>query len=116
MHKSLQRGFGGILAVGLVLLAVPIAEAAESAGVVNINKASAEQLGYLPRIGPAVAGRIIEFREKNGPFKTTADLLLVRGIGDKTFDLIEPYVTITGETSLGEKVTVEREGSTSDRR
>ena len=114
MHTSFQRGFSAVLALGLVVLAAPSVDAAGTA-VVNINKASAEQLAYLPRVGPAVASRIVEFREENGPFKATSDLLLVRGIGDKTFELIEPYVTISGETSLGEKVKVEREGGTSDR-
>ena len=89
------------------LLLVP-AYAAGTKGVVNINTASAEQLAYLPRVGPSVAGRIVEFREKNGRFEEATDLLLVRGIGDSTFELIEPYVTVSGETSLAEKVRVER--------
>jgi competence protein ComEA len=58
----------------------------------------------LPRIGPAVASRIVEFREQNGNFKQVADLMLVKGIGEKTFGLIEPYAAVAGETTLKEKV------------
>ena len=68
----------------------------------------------LPRIGPSVAGRILDFREKNGSFKQTSDLLLIKGIGDKTFEMIEPYVAISGETSLKEKVRVEGKGGSAE--
>jgi competence protein ComEA len=97
----------------LVLIALP-ALAADSAGKVNINTATAEQLMLLPRIGPSVAGRILDFREKNGSFKQTSDLLLIKGIGDKTFEMIEPYVAISGETSLKEKVRVEGKGGSAE--
>lgn len=116
MQSKPERGIGLMAAALTILLTAQVVVAAGAEGVVNINKASAEQLAFLPRIGPAVAARIIEFREQNGPFEATTDLLLVRGIGDKTYELIEPYVTITGDTSLGEKVRVERGGDTSDRR
>ena len=90
-------------------LALLIALAAAGAliaasGKVNINTASEEQLMLLPRVGPSVAGRIVEFRDQNGRFKKAEDLLLVSGIGDRTFDLIKPYVSVEGETTLGEKV------------
>jgi competence ComEA-like helix-hairpin-helix protein len=97
------------LPVVVALLLFAHGASAAASGVVNINTATAEQLALLPRIGPAVAARIVEFREQNGTFESTADLILVRGIGDRTFELIEPYVTITGETSLREKVTVSGE-------
>jgi len=96
----------------LVLAALP-ALAGDSAGAVNINTATAEQLMLLPRVGPSVAGRIVAFRDENGAFKQTVDLMPVKGIGEKTFELIEPYVVISGETSLKEKVRVEqKDGST----
>lgn len=71
---------------------------------VNINSADAAQLALLPRVGPALAARIVEHRETNGPFESTADLVLVRGIGEKTYSLMEPYLATEGETSLTEKV------------
>lgn len=102
-----------MVAVALVAGTAPgtPAAAAESSRVVNINTASAEQLALLPRVGASVAQRIIEFREKNGRFETLEDLMLVRGIGEKTYELIEPHVTLTGDTTLTEKVRVDQDGS-----
>ncbi len=80
------------------------AAAAESSGVVNVNTASADQLALLPRVGPALAGKIVAHREENGQFKKAEDLLLVSGIGDKMFALIEPFVRVSGETTLKTKI------------
>ena len=91
--------------LGIWLLSLAPAQAQTAKGKVNINSASTEQLSLLPRVGDVVAGRIIEFRDKNGRFKTPEDLMLVKGIGEKTFELIEPYVSITGDTTLSQKVT-----------
>ena len=88
-----------------VLFASVAAVAAGQEGVVNINTASAEQLTFLPRVGPALAGRIVEFRDSNGKFKATDDLILVRGIGEGTYELLKPYVTIDGKTTLTEPVS-----------
>ena len=51
-------------------------------GLVSINRAGDKQLEELPGIGPALAGRIIAWREANGGFKSKNDLLKVSGIGD----------------------------------
>ena len=101
----------GILLATLPAAAAPAAPAAEGRGIVNINTAEAAQLALLPRVGPSVAGRIVEFRKQNGPFKTTDDLLLVRGIGERTYALIKPYVATAGETTLTSKVKTPRAGS-----
>ena len=74
---------------------------------VNINTATAEQLALLPRVGGVVAQRIVDFREKNGNFQTAEDLLLVAGIGDRTFDLLRPYVAVEGATTLATKVSAQ---------
>lgn len=108
--RSLQAALVAGLGVALWLVAQPMLGAD---GVVNINDASVDQLMLLPRVGPTVASRIVEFREQNGRFEQATDLLLVKGIGDKTFALIEPYVTVSGETTLKEKVSVVREGDPS---
>ena len=99
-----------IQTTALILMVLLSAAAAFSfaAGVVNINTADAETLQNLPRVGPAVAQRIIEFREANGKFASKTDLLLVKGVGSKTYDLIEPYITLEGESTLGDKVRVPR--------
>lgn len=89
------------LVLALAAAAVP---ATAASGVVNVNTADESQLTLLPRVGPSIAGRIVEFREENGPFQAKDDLLLVRGIGEKTFELLEPYVVTKGDTTLTEKV------------
>lgn len=105
-----HRTSAGLVLAALLLTALP-AIAAETQGVVNVNAASAEQLALLPRVGPAIAQRIVEFREQNGPFKSADQLLLVRGIGEATFELIKPYVALAGETTLKDKVRVPRQSA-----
>ena len=97
----------------LTALCLGVAPALAADAKVNVNTATADQLELLPRVGPALAQRILDFREKNGPFKKTDELLLVRGIGEKTFALMEPYVTVAGETTLSAKVS-SRRASTKD--
>ena len=60
---------------------------------VNINKASEEQLKLLPHVGPVLAKRIIEYREKNGPYLLKEDLKKVKGISGKTFDHLKGFIT-----------------------
>lgn len=105
-----SRAFALVALLALAVTAVPAfaAEAPAAKGVVNVNTADAGQLALLPRVGPAVADRILEHRKSVGPFKTIEDLLLVRGIGDKTLALLKPYVTVSGQTTLTQKVKVPR--------
>lgn len=63
------------------------------AGKVNVNTASAAELETLPRIGPAMAQRIVDYRTKNGRFGTADDLRNVTGIGDKTFEGLKDLIT-----------------------
>src|SRR2546422_4533714 len=60
----------------------------------NINTAGVDELVALPGIGKAYAERIVEYRQKNGPFKKVEDILNVRGIGEKTFERINDRLTI----------------------
>lgn len=63
-------------------------------GKVNLNTADAAALEGLPRVGPAMAQRIIAWRDSNGRFTSVEDLLGVTGIGDKTFAQLKDLVTI----------------------
>lgn len=62
-------------------------------GIININTATAQELDVLPGIGPAIANRIKAYRDQNGPFKNKADIILVKGIGEKLYDRIQGLVT-----------------------
>jgi len=61
---------------------------------VNINTADAATLETLPRVGPAMAARIIAWRETNGRFTAIEDLMSVTGIGEKTFEGFKDLVTL----------------------
>jgi competence protein ComEA len=65
-----------------------------AAGPVDLNRASAADLETLPGIGPATAQKIIDDREKNGPFATVEDLMRVPGIGQKKLEALKEYVTV----------------------
>ncbi len=69
--------------------APPAAKAA-----VNINTATAAEFEGLPGIGARTAARILEYRQKNGPFKKIEDLMNVRGVGEKSFLKLKPQLTV----------------------
>jgi competence protein ComEA len=69
-------------------------EGTQAPAVINLNTATAQQLDSLPGIGAKVAARIIEYRQKNGPFKKIEDLMNVRGIGEKNFLKIRNRLTV----------------------
>lgn len=62
--------------------------------LINLNTADAKQLEELPRVGPKMAQRIMEYRKANGGFKKIQDLLKVKGIGQKTFDKLKHLITV----------------------
>ena len=66
----------------------------ESALPVNINTATEEELDVLPGIGPALAGRIIAYREEHGPFAAAEDLLEVSGIGESVLDGLRDQIVL----------------------
>jgi competence protein ComEA len=62
--------------------------------IVNLNTATAKDLETLPGIGARTAIRILEYRQKNGPFKKIEELMNVQGIGEKSFLKLKPQLTV----------------------
>lgn len=62
----------------------------------DINQADSEALQTLPGIGEVLAGRIIAYRDENGPFSSPDQLMNVEGIGEKRLEAILDYITIGG--------------------
>jgi competence protein ComEA len=97
MRPFQMRAVGSILLLAIAALLLAPASAAAPPLVekaININTAGLEELMTLPGIGQAYAQRIIEYREKNGPYKQVEDLLNVKGIGEKTFEKIRSRLTV----------------------
>ena len=103
------RNFGGLLfAVAFLmgpsvanreglLYAAPKAEAAlasQPAAIVNVNKATAEELQSIRGIGPSLAERVIQYRAEHGRFEKVEDLTQVRGIGEAKLQKIKNQVSV----------------------
>lgn len=78
---------------------LPVAHAQSQTAVpaikpVNINKASAEEFQQVRGIGPALAERIISYRESNGGFKSLDEMKEIKGIGDLKFEKIKSQLTM----------------------
>lgn len=77
-----------------IFLQAPQSVYSASSDLVNINTADIERLSTLKGIGPALAQRIIEYREQNGSFKSVEEIMNVRGIGQKKFDAFKDKITV----------------------
>lgn len=72
----------------------PAKNISDSGGdLININTADETELQKIRGVGPAIAQRIIDYREQNGNFKTIEDIKKVRGIGEKTFAKFKDFIT-----------------------
>lgn len=89
-----QKSFFTLLVVIVVAMAFVPAILAQETEKININKASVEELTQLKRIGPKIGQRIVEYREKHGPFGQPEDIMKVKGIGPKTLELIKDQITV----------------------
>lgn len=94
-----------LLGLALALPAAAQTEPPAAHKTVNINQASATELARLPRVGPKLAERIVEHRTQHGAFKRAEDLMEVKGVGEKMFASLKPYVAVSGSTTLVEKVS-----------
>jgi competence protein ComEA len=88
-----KRVFSLCVVVVLVMTLVSVVTAEEQKKI-NLNTASAEELVQIKGIGNQYAQRIIEYREKNGPFNQVEDIMNIKGIGSKTFESIKGSIMV----------------------
>jgi competence protein ComEA len=73
--------------------ALHAAESKAQEALVDINTAGVEELMSVPGIGQVIAQRIVEYRDKNGPYASVDDLLKIQGIGEKSLARIRERLT-----------------------
>ncbi len=83
-----------VFSVIAVVMALNVSLWAEEVEKININEASVEELAKLKRIGPKYSARIVEYREKNGPFEKPEDIMKVKGIGKKTYEANKDRIVV----------------------
>lgn len=94
---SMYRGYRSSLLVLVAVFLVTQIYASKKrppSHPIDLNTATVEQLEELPGIGPVTAKKIIEFREKSGPFRKVEDLLVIPRISKARLEKLRPYVTI----------------------
>lgn len=98
-HSRMKKmALGAALMIFLFSFSGLYAQTKAPAGKLNINTASAAELQNLPRIGPKVAQRIVDYRTANGNFKKIEEIMKVNGIGEKVFAQIKDLITVGPES------------------
>jgi comEA protein len=96
--KKIVTSFAVFMLVFLACSQMVLAQSSQdqkaTGKVVNINTASATELETLPGIGPSLAKKIVEFRQKNGGFKSPSDLMAVQGIGEKKYEQLKNLISV----------------------
>ena len=77
-----------------IVTALVLPALASGTDKININTASFEELIQLKRIGNKLAAKIIEYRKKYGPFEKPDDIMKVKGIGPKTWELNKDRIVV----------------------
>lgn len=93
MKKRILKAVICFVVLTFALAVIPTFSAAQD-NKININTAGVDELIKLEKIGPAYAKRIIEYREKHGPFEKIEDIIKVKGIGEKTFEAFKNKITV----------------------
>lgn len=91
MKRLLSLACGLIFSIGTALAAV------------NLNTATVEQLDAVKGIGPSKAKAIVEYRTKNGPFKSVDDLKSVKGFGEKSVAKLQGELSVSDAPSAPRK-------------
>ena len=83
-----------LMLVGATAEVVAAGPASNPTDLVDLNNASVDELQGIPGIGKVMAQRIVAWRDEHGPFRRVEDLMKVKGVGEKTFDKLRPYVKV----------------------
>lgn len=71
-----------------------VMESSENTRMMNINTASITELTTLPGVGEVKARAIVDYRENHGPFKSVEELMMVSGIGEKTYEKLREKICV----------------------
>lgn len=107
--KKARYFMAALVLLSLIIALYPAGKAAAAddtphikrvVGVLNINTGTVDQFNRLRGVDLALAQKIVDYREANGPFKNIQELTKVEGFTDKLFHLNQLHLTVSGETTL----------------
>ena len=94
LRRFVAAGLALVMAGLLVSSPAIAAGKAAPTAKVNLNTATVDQLSTLPGVGPKLAARIVEYRQKAGSFRSPQELMNVKGVGEKNFHKIEALLSV----------------------